>query len=494
MALEPLAPETRNLIDGRLVDASNGNTFDNVSPSTEEVLGVCADGTKDDMLSAVAAARRAFDESDWSENHELRSRCLRQLYEGFLEEKEQFRSITTHEAGAAVTLSGFMQVDDPIEMMSYWADLAASYPYERRLSDIPFAGRQHGRILRREAAGVVGAITPWNVPFYLNIAKIGPTLGAGCTVVLKPAPDTPWSATHIGKIASKKTDLPPGVLNIVASSDHLTGEILSSDPRIDVVTFTGSTATGRRIMECGAATVKKIFLELGGKSANIVLDDADFEAVLPGAAMTCVHGGQGCAITTRLLLPRSRYEEGVARVEAAFRSWSYGDPTDPANLQGPQISKRQQERVLSYIERGKRDGARLLVGGGIPEHLPKGFYVEPTLFVDVDPDSTIAQEEIFGPVLCVIPYQDDDDAVRIANNSVYGLSGAVSSGSEERALSVARRIRTGTLSVNGRMWFHVDTPFGGYKQSGLGRENSEMGFEEYLETKVIGVSPQDESA
>jgi aldehyde dehydrogenase (NAD+) len=491
MPLEPLNPETRNLIDGRLVDASNGNTFDNVSPSTEQVLGVCADGTKDDMLAAVGAARRAFDDSDWSENHELRSRCLRQLYEGFLEEKEQFRAITTHEAGAPVTLSGFMQVDNPIEMMSYWADLAASYVYERRLSDIPFAGSQHGRIQRREAAGVVGAITPWNVPFYLNIAKIGPALGAGCTMVLKPAPDTPWSATHIGRIAAQKTDLPPGVLNIVASSDHLTGEILSSDPRIDVVTFTGSTATGRRIMECGAATVKKIFLELGGKSANIVLDDADFAAVLPAAAMTCVHGGQGCAITTRLLLPRSRYDEGIALVEAAFRKWSYGDPTEPANLQGPQISKRQQERVLSYIEQGKRDGARLLVGGGIPKQLPKGFYVEPTLFVDVDPDSTIAQEEIFGPVLCVIPYEDDDDAVRIANNSVYGLSGSISSGSEERAIAMARRIRTGTMSVNGKMWFHVDSPFGGYKQSGLGRENGEMGFEEYLETKVIGVSPQD---
>ncbi len=487
MALEPLAPETRNYIDGKLVDASNGGHFENVNPATEEVIGVCADGTKDDMLSAVAAARRAFDESDWANDHALRARCLRQLYEGMLEEKEQLRSIVVAEAGACASLTGFMHIDDPIEMMSYWADLANHYTYEQRMTDVPFMGQPQGRILRREPTGVVGAITPWNVPVYLNIAKIGPALASGCTLVLKPAPDTPWSATHLGKIAAEKTDLPPGVLNIVASSDHLTGEILSTDPRVDVVTFTGSTATGRRIMECAAGTVKKIFLELGGKSANVVLDDADLAGPLGMGAMCCVHGGQGCAITTRLLLPRSRYEEGVAILENAFKTWSYGDPTDPANLQGPQISKRQQERVLSYIEKGKQEGARLLVGGGVPKHLPKGYFVEPTLFVDVDPDSTIAQEEIFGPVLCVIPFDDDDDAVRIANNSIYGLSGAIHSGSEERALAVARRIRSGTLSVNGAMWFHVDTPFGGYKQSGLGRENGEMGFEEYLETKVIGV-------
>jgi aldehyde dehydrogenase (NAD+) len=490
MALIPLAPETRNLIDGKLAGASNGNTFENVSPSTEEVLGTVADGTKDDMLRAVAAARRAFDETSWSTDAAFRAKCVRQLYEGLKAEKEQFRSIVVHEAGAPVTLTSYMHIDDPIEMMAYWAEKAGSYTYEKRMTDIPFFGRANGRILRREAVGVVGAITPWNVPVYLNIAKLGPALASGCTIVLKPAPDTPWSATHIGKVITERTDIPAGVVNIVASSDHLTGEILSSDPRVDLVTFTGSTATGRRIMECASPTLKKVFLELGGKSANIVLDDADLAAVLPMGAMTCVHGGQGCAITTRLLLPRSRYDEGLAILKSAFEKWNYGDPTNPANLQGPQVSKRQQERVLGYLEKGKKDGARLLVGGGVPKHLAKGFYVEPTLFADVDPDSTIAQEEIFGPVLCVIPYSDDDDAVRIANNSVYGLSGAVNSKSEERALAVARRIRTGTISVNGGMWFNVDTPFGGYKQSGLGRENGEAGFEEYLETKVIGCSPQ----
>jgi aldehyde dehydrogenase (NAD+) len=449
------------------------------------VLGTVADGTKDDMLAAVAAARRAFDETDWANDSAFRAKCLHQFYEGMLAEKEQLRAIVVAEAGACVTLTGFMHVDNPIEMMSYWADKAASFPYEEELEPVSFMGAKMRRIQRREPMGVVGAITPWNVPLYLNIAKIGPALASGCTLVLKPAPDTPWSATHLGKIAAEHTDIPPGVLNIVPSSDHFVGEILASDPRVDMVTFTGSTATGRRVMECGAATVKKVFLELGGKSASIVLDDANFAATLPMAAMTCVHGGQGCAITTRWLIPRSRYDEAVEILKTAFENWKYGDPEDPANLQGPQISQRQQERVLGYIERGVAEGAKLLVGGGKPDR--PGFFVEPTLFVDVDPNSTIAREEIFGPVCCVIPFDDDDDAVRIANDSIYGLSGGVSSASDERSLAVARRIRAGTLSVNGGQWFHVDTPFGGYKQSGVGRENGDMGFSEHLETKIMGL-------
>jgi aldehyde dehydrogenase (NAD+) len=487
MALAPLDPETRNLIDGALVPGSSGRTFENVNPATEEVIGVCADGTREDMLRAVAAARRAFDRTDWSTNAELRARCLRQLHAGLRDAKEQLRAIVVAEAGAPVSATPFMQIDDPIEMVGYWAELAAKYPYEERLSDVPYLGRPQGRILRREAAGVAGLITPWNVPLYLNIAKLGPALAAGCTAVLKPAPDTPWCGTALGRVIAEKTDIPAGVVNVVASADHALGEILASDPRVEVVSFTGSTATGRRVMECASATVKKVFLELGGKSANVVLDDANLAGVLPMAAFTCIHAGQGCALTTRLLLPRSRYAEGLGLVKAAFERWSYGDPTDPKNMQGPQISKRQQERVLAYIEKGRQEGARLVVGGGAPKHLPKGFYVEPTLFADVDPDSTLAQEEIFGPVLCVIPFDDDDDAVRIANHSIYGLSGSVHSASTERALAVARRIRTGTLSVNGAQWFHVDNPFGGYKQSGLGRENGRAGFEEYLETKLMAV-------
>ncbi len=485
MALVTLAAESRNLIDGELVDASNGKTFENLNPATEEILGTTADATPDDMERAVAAARRAFDESDWSVDPAFRQKCLRQLHQGLLEEKEQFRSIVVHEAGAPVSTTPFMQIDESIEMVAYWADLAGRYEYETEMSEVMFLGRPQRRILRREPIGVVGAITPWNVPFYLNLTKIAAALAAGNTCVLKPAPDTPWSGTHIGKVIAERTEIPAGVVQIVASSDHAIGEILSTDSRVDAVSFTGSTQTGRRIMACAAETIKKVFLELGGKSATIVLDDADFAKVCPAAAMTCIHGGQGCAIATRWLVPRSRYDEAVALIKTAFEAWNYGDPTNPKNLQGPQVSRRQQERVLAFIEQGKAEGARCLVGGGKPEG--KGFYVEPTLFVDVDPQMTIAQEEIFGPVLCVIPYEDDADAIRIANDSKYGLSGGVQGGEEKRSLDVARRIRTGTLAVNGGQWFHVDTPFGGYKQSGVGRENGVMGFEELLESKVIAL-------
>ena len=485
MPLPDLSPETRQLIDGRLVESVSGARFPNINPATGDVLGTAADGTVVDLQAAIAAARRAFDATGWSTDAALRARCLRQLHAGLVAEKEQLRSIVVREAGAPIALTPFMQVDDPIDMLTYWARKTETAVYEQPMADVSFLGRPQRRILRREAMGVVGAITPWNAPLLLNLTKIGAALAAGCTVVLKPAPDTPWSATHLGRIATAATDLPPGVLNIVASSDPLVGEALVRDPRVDMVTFTGSTATGRRVMECGATTVKKVFLELGGKSAAIVLDDADLAAVLPGAAATCLHSGQGCAITTRWLVPRARYAEALGILRAAFGAWKYGDPEDPANLQGPQISARQQERVLALIERGRAEGARLLFGGGRPAR--RGFFVEPTLFVDVDPGSAIAQEEIFGPVCCVIPYEDDDQAVRIANDSIYGLSGAVYSPDEQRALGVARRIRAGTISVNGGQWFHVDTPFGGYRQSGVGRENGEQGFEEHLQTKVIAL-------
>ena len=483
-----LDAETRNLIDGKLVPASNGGEFENINPATEEVIGVSADGTKEDMESAIAAARRAFDETEWSTDHALRKRCLEQLNQALVEAREDLRQIVIAEAGSPILITYQVQVDSYIDSMPYWSDLATSYTYESPMSDIEFMGKTQGRLIRREAVGVVGAITPWNFPLYLNLAKIGPALASGNTLVLKPAPDTPWSATHLGQLVAEKTDIPPGVLNIVASSDHGVGAMLSRDPRVDLVTFTGSTATGRAVMEAAAATVKKTFLELGGKSATIILDDIDIDVAAPMSGIAvCTHAGQGCAIQTRTLLPRSRYEEGIEKIAATMSAINYGDPLDPSNLMGPVVSKKQQERVLAYIEKGKQEGARVVVGGGIPAHLDKGYFIEPTLLADVDPDSVVAQEEIFGPVLCVIPYEDEADAIRIANNSIYGLSGAIWSGSVERALSVARKIRTGTLSVNGAQWFDVDTPFGGYGQSGVGRENGVAGFEEYLETKIVAI-------
>jgi aldehyde dehydrogenase (NAD+) len=480
--------EPRLLIDGKLVDATSGATFANVNPATEEVVGQVADAGAADMDRAIRAARRAFDETDWSTNRSLRRRCLQQLKDALDRERETLRPQIVAEVGTPIMLTYAIQLDSCIDDLQWDIDLIDSYEWEQDLPVNEFMGMRSARRVVKEPVGVVGAITPWNFPFMLNLSKLGPALAAGNTVVLKPAPDTPWSATFIGRIAAEQTDLPPGVLNIVAAGDKAeVGEVLSGDPRVDMISFTGSSATGKRIMARGADSLKKVFLELGGKSASIVLDDADFASVVPSGSMTCMHAGQGCAITTRMLLPASRYDEGVEMLKAAFEAFPYGDPTDPANLMGPLINARQRERVLGYIERGKAEGARLVVGGGVPAGFEKGYFVEPTLFVDVDPGSTIAQEEIFGPVLAVLRYEDDDDAVRIANNSRYGLSGAVSGGSLDRALGVATRIRTGTIAVNGGQWFGADSPFGGYKESGIGREHGIAGFEEYLELKTIGL-------
>ncbi len=486
--MSELAAEPRMLIDGKLVEAASGKTYDNVNPATEEVAGQVADAGTEDMERAIDAARRAFDDTNWSADPKFRQRCLQQLKDALEREKESLRPQIVTEVGAPIMLTYAVQQDSCIEDMQWEIDLVDHYEWEQDLPVHEFMGMRSARKVVREPAGVVGAITPWNFPFMLNLSKITPALAAGNTVVLKPAPDTPWSATFIGRVAAEQTDLPPGVLNIVTSSDPAAvGEMLTLDPRVDMISFTGSTATGKRIMANGSQTLKKVFLELGGKSANIVLDDADFASVVPAGSMVCMHGGQGCAITTRMLLPRARYDEAIDMLRAAFEGVTYGDPNDPGNIMGPLINARQRERVLGYIEKGKAEGARLLVGGGRPAHLPKGYFVEPTLFVDVDPDATIAQEEIFGPVLSVLAYEDDDDAVRIANNSAYGLSGAVTSASLERAESLARRIRTGTVSVNGGMWFGPDSPFGGYRQSGNGREHGIEGFEEYLETKTLGL-------
>jgi aldehyde dehydrogenase (NAD+) len=478
-------------IEGELADAASGETFENVNPATEEVIGYTADGGPEDMERAVTAARRAFDESDWSTCRELRIECLQQLRAALQDEKELLRQQTVAEGGCPLQLTYGPQGDSAIDDLEWSIENLERYSFERDLGVHRFFGIASRRVVWKEAIGVVGAITPWNFPLQVNLAKSIPALAAGCTVVLKPAPDTPWNATFLGRVAGERTDMPPGVFNVVTSSHPArVGQLLARDARVDLVSFTGSTAVGRSIMTAAAGNLKKVCLELGGKSANIVLEDADFAHVLPGAITVCVHAGQGCALTTRLLLPRSRYAEGLEILKAAFEGLAYGDPKDPANLMGPVINRRQYERVLGYIESGVTEGAKVLVGGRPAGQFERGFFIEPTLFADVDPTMKIAREEIFGPVLSVIPYDDDDDAVRIANDSSYGLSGAVSSGSLERALAVARRIRTGTLSVNGGLWFSPDAPFGGYKQSGIGREMGLEGFEEYLETKTVAVPAQ----
>ncbi len=475
------------LIDGEIRDAAEGRTYPNINPATEESIGTAPDGSRADVDAAIAAARRAFDNTEWSRDHAFRTHCLRQLAAGLQAEKERLRQVEIQEAGVPVALTHSIWLDTFLDAPSYWADLASSYPYETPIAAREtLAGVTSRRTVVREPVGVVGAITPWNFPLPCNLFKVTMALAAGCTVVLKPAPDTPWSGTELGRIFLEHTDIPSGVINVITGLDPLLGETLVADPRVDMITFTGSTAVGKLIMASAANNVTRVCLELGGKSANIILDDADLPSLAGAIAGVCAHAGQGCALPTRLLLPRSRYDEGLAVAQAAFEALSCGDPTDPTTVVGPVINAKQRSRILGMIDQGKQE-ARLLVGGGTPESPSVGYYVEPTLFCDVEPDATIAQEEIFGPVLAVIPYDNDDHAVQIANNSIYGLSGAVHSSDPDRALRIARRLRTGTVGINGAVWLANDTPFGGYKQSGLGREFGDSGFAEFLETKSIAL-------
>jgi aldehyde dehydrogenase (NAD+) len=344
----------------------------------------------------------------------------------------------------------------------------------------------YNRVVVKEPMGVVGAITPWNFPFEIISNKVGQILATGNTMVLKPAIETPWSALRWGRIIAEKTDIPAGVVNTVPASDNDIAQRLLTDPRIDMISFTGSTAVGSLIQRLSADTMKRNLLELGGKSAYIVLDDADMSVALPGCMAALMHSGQGCALTTRMLVPRLHYDQAVEVATATFAAIGVGDPSDPTNFCGPLVSAKQRDRVLQYIEIGKQQGGRVTVGGGAPAGCERGYFVSPTIFADVTPDMRIFQEEIFGPVLTISAYDGcDDGAVELANNSMYGLAGAVM-GSNERAMAVARRIRTGSMMVNSGMFYGADAPFGGYKMSGIGRQNGIEGFEQYLQAKVIG--------
>ncbi len=486
-------PEHRLFIDGALAPAASGRTYGNVNPVTEEVMGQVADAGPEDMERAIAAARRAFDDTDWSRDHALRLRCLKKFHAGLQAVQADFRQQIAAETGSPIGICGAAgpQCDVPISYIGYVLARLPQFEWTRDIGVAEPLGQKTRRLIDKEAVGVVACVTPWNVPLQINLAKCVPALAAGCTVTLKAAPDTPWSATMLGRVAAA-SGMPPGVFNVITAEDPVTvGEQLVTDPRVDMVSFTGSTATGKHIMALAARTVKKVFLELGGKSANIMLDDADLSKALLSVLAVCFHAGQGCAINTRLLIPKRRQAEVEELLKTYFGYIQYGDPAAEDQIMGALVNRRQHERVLAYIAKGKAEGARLLLGGGRPAHLERGFYVEPTVFMDVRNDMTIAQEEIFGPVLAVIAYDDEADAIRIANDSVYGLSGMVWAADPERALRVARRIRTGTISVNGGNYYSPDAPFGGYKQSGIGREMGPEGFEEYLETKTIAIGVPD---
>ncbi|WP_024804559.1 aldehyde dehydrogenase family protein [Nocardia sp. BMG51109] len=479
---QAVAVARRLLIDGQLVET--GRTLASLDPSTGEVYAHAPEAGVAEVDAAVAAARRAFDTTDWPTNHEFRARCLNQLYQALRDNVEELRELTIAEVGATRMSTAGNQLETPFEIVRYYAGLIENYPWSEDLGNVEIRGQQHRRWTEKESAGVVSAIAAYNYPHQLAMAKLAPSLAAGCTVVLKGAPDTPLATLALGEIIANHTDIPAGVVNVLASSDVEVGKRMTTHPDVDVVTFTGSTPVGRQIMAAASSTLKKVFLELGGKSAQILLDDADYNMAAVFAAFSIAsHAGQGCALTTRVLVPRQDHDKVAELIAGMMGNISYGDPNDPKTYMGPLISERQRDKVDGMVQRAIAAGATLVTGG---EKVDPGYFYKPTLLSNVDPDSEIAQEEVFGPVLALIPYSGgDEEAVRIANNSIYGLSGAVNSADADRAKAVARRIRTGTMSINGGNYFHPDAPFGGYKQSGIGREMGRQGLEEFLENKTL---------
>ncbi len=489
MTTIPTLPDSKLFIDGALRDASGGATFDVICPWTGKAICKAADASAEDVDAAIAAARTAFDTSDWSTNNELRLALVQKLYDLFDANRTRLADLARFEAGAAVGAVGRAHVD---MAMDGWQDYIQLFPqvtWEKDYGSRSAYGFDSLRKAVYEPVGVVAAITPWNVPLYVNVGKVVAALLAGCTVILKPAPDTPGMGAIFGELAAE-AGFPRGVLNVITALDPaLAGEMMVVDPRVDLISFTGSTPIGKRIMEKGAATLKRVFLELGGKSVKIVCEDADNFQMEIASSMLIFHAGQGCAVQSRLLVHKSRYAEACAILKGAYASIAekWGDIDDPGHIMGPVISQRQQDRVMSYIELGIEEGATLIAGGQTRPDKGGGFFIEPTCFVDVTNEMRIAQEEIFGPVLVVIPFDDDEDAIRIANDNAYGLGGGVSSANLDRAMAIARRVRTGTMSVNGGMSIAGDIPFGGYKASGIGREWGVEGIEEMLETKLIAV-------
>lgn len=455
-----------------------------VSPHTEEVVARVPEGSVADMDAAVAAAREAFDNGPWprmspAERIEVVAR-LSELYSARLDEMAE---VISTEMGSPIAFSKLAQAPAPWMQIEAFLKIAREYPWEETRP-----GALGGDVLvRHEPVGVVAAIPPWNVPQFTVLSKLIPALLTGCTIVIKPAPETPLDTYLLADLLIE-AGVPEGVVSIVAGGREV-GEHLVRHPGVDKVAFTGSTAAGRRIGAICGEQLKRVSLELGGKSAAIVLDDADVDAVVEGLKFVGVmNSGQACVAQTRVLVSRERHDEIAEAVARGIGSMVVGDPMDEATQIGPMVARRQQERVNSYIELGQQEGARLLTGGADrPEGLDSGWYVQPTVFAGVDNSMRIAQEEIFGPVLTVTPYDTDEDAVAIANNSIYGLSGEVSSADVDRAVSVATRMRTGNVSINGKSHFGIDSPFGGTKQSGLGYRNGAVGFTEYLHTKTIGM-------
>jgi aldehyde dehydrogenase (NAD+) len=472
------------LIDGSLREARAGATYASVNPSTELRLPECPDAGVEDAQLAVSAARRAFDESPWAQDHALRHRCLVQLGDALLRHADSFKNLLVDEIGIPVSNLD-VRWTNPLRYIDFCATAVEPGNGWHSLINPSADEVSGGRLMRPWARGVVASIPAYNSPIQMFISKVAPAIATGCTTVVKMPPQVPNVGALLATVLAAETDLPPGTVNVLTSSGPTVGETIVSDTRVDMVSFTGSHAVGRKVLAGSATSVKKVVLELGGKSAHVVLDDVDdLEGVTAAAVARCSrHAGQGCAVPSRLLVPRARLDEAAAAAADAARRLRWGDPWETSTEMGPLISAEHRRRVLGFIDRAIDAGADLIAGGAAPPHA--GYFVAPTVFAGVDRDAEIATEEIFGPVLVIIPHQGDDDAVCIANRSRYGLSAKVSSGSVERGLSVARRIRVGMVSVNGVDPVSPDTPFGGLKQSGVGKEMGHAGIEEFLEYSVV---------
>ncbi|MEV4363033.1 aldehyde dehydrogenase family protein [Nonomuraea sp. NPDC049625] len=460
-------------IGGSWTASASDESIDVVNPATEEIIDRVPAGSPDDVESAAGAARKAF--PGWSETTASeRGKLLGDAAELLKQRSEEIAKTIATDMGAPLGFARRVQTLMPATVLSSYAQLAETHPRESRVGN---------SMVVKEPIGVVAAITPWNYPLHQIICKVAPALAAGCTVVLKPSEVAPLAAYALAEIFAE-VGLPPGVFNLVSGRGPVVGEAMAAHPEVDMVSFTGSTAAGRRVAALAAESVKRVALELGGKSANIILPDADLAlAVKVGVANCFVNAGQTCSAWTRMIVHRDQYDEAVRLAVEAARGYTVGDPFDDSTKIGPLVSATQRDRVVRYINRGQEEGARL-VAGGTERPLDRGYYVEPTVFAAVEPGMTIEQEEIFGPVLSLIPYTSEDKAVAIANDTKYGLAGAVWAATEDRAIAVARRLRTGQVAINGGR-FNPLAPFGGYKQSGVGRELGEQGLEEYLETKAM---------
>jgi acyl-CoA reductase-like NAD-dependent aldehyde dehydrogenase len=474
----PVSNTDRFYIDGDWVTPSTDATIDVIDSHTEQVFLRVAEAQAADIDRAVSAAREAFDNGPWPRmTHAQRAELMRAFADALEARNEANLEIFPRESGM-IKAYAVNDAPDAANRLRYYAGLADTFTFEERAT--PTAGGEFG-LLTREPVGVVGAIVPWNGPLFLSTSKVAPALIAGCTIVLKMASDAPGEGYLLAE-AAKEAGLPPGVLNIL-TADRSVSELLVKDPRVDKIAFTGSTAAGRRIASICGDRVARCTLELGGKSAAIILDDMDLAAAVPQLIGDEIFlTGQVCSSLTRVIVSRHRHDELVDAIASGFAAVKVGDPYDPESQMGPLAGARQRERVEGYFAKGVADGARLVIGGGRPKHLDRGFYVEPTLFAGVDNRSTIAQEEIFGPVLVVIPAENEDHAAELANDSIYGLNASVYTPDVDRALAVARKLRTGTVGHNAcRTDFGVS--FGGFKQSGLGREGGREGMASYLETK-----------